>query len=48
MLLTQHQRKPGFACTYALPFSCLDAFCILFLVALILDLCYLPCVLTPW
>ena len=28
--------------------SCLDAFCILLLAALVIDLCCLPCVLTPW
>ena len=28
-LLSQHQKKPNLACTYALPFSCLHAFCIL-------------------
>jgi len=48
MLLTQHQRKPSFACTYVLPVSCLDAFCIMLLAALDIDLCCLPCVLTPW
>ena len=48
MLLRQHQRKPSVAFTYALPFSCiLDAFCILLLAALVIDLCCLPLVLTP-
>jgi hypothetical protein len=48
MLSTQHRRKPSLACTYALPFSCLDAFCILLLAALVIDLCCVPCVLTTW
>ncbi len=48
MLLTRHQRKPSFAYTYALPCSGLDAFCILLFAALIIDLCCLPYVLTPW
>ena len=48
MLLTQHQRKPGFACTYALPCSCLHAFGILLLAALVIDLCCVPYVLTTW
>ncbi len=40
ILLTQHQRKASFACTYALPSSCLDAFCILLLAALVIDAVY--------
>jgi hypothetical protein len=40
--------EPSFACTYALPYSCLDAFCILLLAALVIDLCCVPCVLAPW
>ncbi|DBB13367.1 TPA: hypothetical protein ACH3X3_005100 [Trebouxia sp. C0006] len=48
MLLTQHQRKPSFAYTYALPCSGLDALCILLFAALVIDLCCLPYVLTPW
>jgi len=48
MLSTQHRRKPSLACTNALPFSCLDAFCILLLAALVIDLCCVPCVLTTW
>ena len=38
MLLTQYQKKPSLTCTYALPFSCLHAFCILLLAALVIDL----------
>ncbi len=48
MLLTRHQSQPSFACIYALPCSCLHACYILSLAAPVVDLSYLPFVLTPW
>ena len=47
-LLSRHQKKPNLACTYALPFSCFHAFCVLLLAALVIDLGCLPFVLAPW
>ena len=46
-LLSRHQKKPSLACTYALPFSCLHAFCGLLLAVLVEDLGCLPFVLAP-